>query len=190
MNTEKISIQAIQLFSSAQAWEYLLVPFELTGNLLKCYGISGHNYDSTKQEIEVLSEYRIEIFKIEEEALKKMLRQYYRQSEIAPDDIQEATGSPHFLTRLTEQAFDVGASDIHFEPFEQYSRIRFRIDGKLIERYHIEKENYAALVNQIKILSDMDISCHRMDASCTTGGNANSTFGYPPSQPSMEKKSS
>ena len=73
MNTEKISIQAIQLFSSAQAWEYLLVPFELTGNLLKCYGISGHNSDSTKQEIEVLSEYRIEIFKIEEEALKKML---------------------------------------------------------------------------------------------------------------------
>ena len=162
MNTEKISIQAIQLFSSAQAWEYLLVPFELTGNLLKCYGISGHNYDSTKQEIEVLSEYRIEIFKIEEEALKKMLRQYYRQSEIAPDDIQEATGSPHFLTRLTEQAFDVGASDIHFEPFEQYSRIRFRIDGKLIERYHIEKENYAALVNQIKILSDMDISEKRL----------------------------
>ena len=40
--------------------------------------------------------------------------------------------------------------------------MRFRIDGKLLERHVIEKGNYAALVNQVKILANLDISEKRL----------------------------
>ena len=54
------------------------------------------------------------------------------------------------------------ASDIHIECYEQRSRVRFRIDGKLLEKYVIKSENYQSLVNQIKILANLDISERRL----------------------------
>lgn len=162
MNIERISTEAIQRFSSAEAWEYLLVPYGLEGEVLKCYGESGKDYRSTIQEVEVIHGYCVEIEEIEGELLQKTLRQYYRQDKTASRNTQEAGGGSGFLMNLIEEAFDIGASDIHLEPFEQRCRVRLRVDGKLIERYVIEKGDYAALVNQIKILSDMDISEKRL----------------------------
>lgn len=60
------------------------------------------------------------------------------------------------------EAYHCYASDLHFEAYEERCRVRFRIDGRLLERYAIGKENYAALVNQIKILANLDISEKRL----------------------------
>lgn len=54
------------------------------------------------------------------------------------------------------------ASDIHLEPYEERCRIRLRIDGKLTERYVVERTQYTPLVNQIKILANLDISEKRL----------------------------
>lgn len=163
MNMERISTEAIQRFTSAQAWEYLLVPYGMEGDVLKCYGQSGRDYGSVIQEIEVIHGYHTQIEEIEGDLLQKILRQYYRQDKVSTScTTQEAVGGSGFLMKLIEEAFDVGASDIHLEPFEQRCRVRLRVDGKLIERYVIEKGDYAALVNQVKILSDMDISEKRL----------------------------
>lgn len=61
-----------------------------------------------------------------------------------------------FLHGLIEEAFQSYASDIHLEIYEDRCRVRFRIDGKLIERHVIERGNYAALVNQVKILANLE----------------------------------
>ena len=163
MNMERISTEAIQRFTSAQAWEYLLVPYGMEGDVLKCYGQSGRDYGSVIQEIEIIHGYHTQIEEIEGDLLQKILRQYYRQDKVSTSrTTQEAVGGSGFLMKLIEEAFDVGANDIHLEPFEQRCRVRLRVDGKLIERYVIEKGDYAALVNQVKILSDMDISEKRL----------------------------
>ena len=162
MNISRISTEAIQKLASSEAWEYLLVPYCVEDNLLKCYGESGRDYLSSIQEIEVIHGYSVEINRIESDLLQKMLRQYYRLDKTSFRNAQEAVGGQGFLMKLVEEAFDIGASDIHFEPFEQRCRIRLRIDGKLIERYIVDRGNYAALVNQIKILSNMDISEKRL----------------------------
>ena len=62
--------------------------------------------------------------------------------------------------KKTEYIFKI--SDIHFEIFEQKSRVRFRIDGKLIERYLIPTEEYPTIINRIKILAQLDISEKRL----------------------------
>ena len=162
MSTERISTEVIQRLTSSEAWEYFLVPYRAEGDMIKCYGASGRDYSSAIQEIEVIHGYKVEIERIGEELLQKTLHQYYRQDKVPSRSVREGAGDQSFLIKLIEEAFDIGASDIHFESFEQRRRVRFRIDGKLIERYVIEKGNYSALVNQIKILSNMDISEKRL----------------------------
>ena len=54
------------------------------------------------------------------------------------------------------------SSDIHIETFEINCRIRFRIDGKLVERYQFSKEKYPALINKIKIQAHLDIAEKRL----------------------------
>ena len=63
---------------------------------------------------------------------------------------------------LVGEALRDNASDIHLEPYEQRCRIRMRIDGKLTERYVVERAQYMPLVNQIKILASLDISEKRL----------------------------
>ena len=85
---ERISTEAIQRFTSAEAWEYLLIPYGLEGDVLKCYGESGRDYRPTIQEVEVIHGYRVEIEEIEGELLQKTLRQYYRQDKTASRNTQ------------------------------------------------------------------------------------------------------
>jgi len=55
-----------------------------------------------------------------------------------------------------------GASDIHFEPFEKFIRIRYRIDGVLHEIMRPSRKYRQAMVSRLKILGDMNIAEHNM----------------------------
>ncbi len=52
------------------------------------------------------------------------------------------------------------ASDIHIEPEEQLVRIRFRIDGVLVEIVSIDPETYRAVLTRVKLLSGLKINVH------------------------------
>jgi type IV pilus assembly protein PilB len=54
-----------------------------------------------------------------------------------------------------------GATDIHLEPEERITRIRFRIDGVLLQGENLPMEATAAIISRIKILSGLDISERR-----------------------------
>ncbi|MBI4431440.1 MAG: Flp pilus assembly complex ATPase component TadA [Candidatus Omnitrophica bacterium] len=53
------------------------------------------------------------------------------------------------------------ASDIHFEPYEQTFRVRYRIDGHLNQAYTPPKNMHGPLLARLKIMSGMDITEHR-----------------------------
>lgn len=55
-----------------------------------------------------------------------------------------------------------GASDIHFEPFEKFIRIRYRIDGILHEIMRPSRKYRQAMVSRLKILGDMNIAEHNL----------------------------
>ena len=59
---------------------------------------------------------------------------------------------------MISEAVQMRASDIHVEPFEDRIRIRYRIDGSLIERESPPKRLLAAILSRIKIMASMDIS--------------------------------
>lgn len=63
-----------------------------------------------------------------------------------------------FVNKLLAQAVYDRASDLHFEPFEKYFRIRFRVDG-ILKLVHTTPISLAMrIVSRLKILAGMDIS--------------------------------
>jgi general secretion pathway protein E len=60
------------------------------------------------------------------------------------------------------QAAKEGASDIHIEPYERHSSVRFRIDGTLREVVQPHRGLHAALISRLKIMADLDIAEKRL----------------------------
>jgi general secretion pathway protein E len=66
------------------------------------------------------------------------------------------------INALLTQASRDGASDIHIEAFENYSLVRFRVDGTLRDVVRPRRELHAALISRIKILAQLDIAEKRL----------------------------
>jgi type IV pilus assembly protein PilB len=66
------------------------------------------------------------------------------------------------VSAILEQSIRIRASDIHIEPQEGDTRVRFRVDGILQERLSLPKRLHDAVVSRIKILSDMKIDEKRV----------------------------
>ena len=66
------------------------------------------------------------------------------------------------INALLTQASRDNASDIHIEPFETYSMVRFRVDGTLRDVVKPRRELHAALVSRIKIMASLDIAEKRL----------------------------
>lgn len=65
------------------------------------------------------------------------------------------------VNTMIEQAVRQGSSDIHIEALEREVRVRFRVDGVLVEHMDYDKTLLPALVARIKIISNLDISERR-----------------------------
>jgi type IV pilus assembly protein PilB len=67
-----------------------------------------------------------------------------------------------FLNKILMDAVNMGASDLHFEPFEKFYRIRLRVDGVLREHAQPPISIKEKLVSRIKVLAKLDISEKRV----------------------------
>ena len=83
----------------------------------------------------------------------------------AVEDLLESAGDApiiRMLNALLTQAARDGASDIHIEPFERHSSVRFRVDGTLREVVQPNRALHAALISRLKIMAQLDISERRL----------------------------
>jgi len=83
----------------------------------------------------------------------------------AVEDLLEAADDApiiRMLNALLTQAAKDGASDIHIEPYERSSAVRFRIDGTLREVVAPNKALHAALISRLKIMAELDIAEKRL----------------------------
>lgn len=81
-----------------------------------------------------------------------------------PPAISEVDDAPvvRFLQKILLDAINVGASDIHFEPYEKFFRIRYRIDGILYEISQPPVSLKEKIASRIKVISRLDISEKRV----------------------------
>jgi len=66
------------------------------------------------------------------------------------------------VNQIIAQAAEQGTSDIHFEPEDGSMRVRFRIDGVLVETMTVPRRMVSGVVSRLKIMSDLDIAERRL----------------------------
>lgn len=162
---EQIDTQVLQQITTQQAWHYQIIPFRSEGAAIHLYTIQQDTIDQLQEELELLFGKEIHLEYIEADQLQRALGRYYRKGNQENKNSQKILFSNHktnFLEQLIQEAQQLGSSDIHIEPYEETSRVRFRIDGVLIERYQLKKEDYPSLVNKIKIKANLDIAEKRL----------------------------
>ncbi len=102
--------------------------------------------------------YLLENFKNDENSEEKIAEDD-KISDITKDNISESAVEK-FINKVISDAVERGASDIHIENYRKFSRIRFRIDGKLIKYANISSTAKSNIVSVIKIKCEpnLDIS--------------------------------
>ncbi|MHB8094876.1 MAG: type IV-A pilus assembly ATPase PilB [Candidatus Aminicenantales bacterium] len=81
------------------------------------------------------------------------------------EEIQTSSDEAPIITLVNTTFVDAikkGASDVHFEPYEQQFRIRYRIDGDLYETVSLPLKFRSPVLSRVKILSNMDIAEKRL----------------------------
>ncbi len=84
---------------------------------------------------------------------------------VTADTISQIIKEPkivEIVRKILEHAIRLRASDIHIEPMENITRVRYRIDGILQEKLTLDKQYHASLVSRIKILAGMKIDEKRI----------------------------
>ena len=85
------------------------------------------------------------------------------EGEFRDDDVSEESGPIIQLSnRIIEDAYYLGTSDIHIEPWEKEIIVRYRIDGICHEKLRLPKKVGPALVARLKIMCNLDIAERRL----------------------------
>lgn len=160
----QISTDLVQRISREQAWHYQIVPMAFGTNSITFYHANCIDADDLTSELSIIFGSSILLEKVDADVLKKTLVRYYPQDNSSnKSQVKSYAGAyEDFLPRVISEAKGIGASDIHIEIYEEMARIRFRIDGKMVERYRISSEEYPALINKIKIQANLDIAEKRL----------------------------
>jgi len=153
-----ISTDLMQLISSEQAFHYRVIPVKQSDDSItfKTETIS----EELKQELEIVLGKTIHLVEDSKASISKYLTTNFRKR--AKTVTEDLHFSSDFLEKILLTAKDIGSSDIHFEPYEERCRVRFRLDGKLKEYYVISLQEYPVIVNKLKIKAGLDISEKRL----------------------------
>jgi general secretion pathway protein E len=90
------------------------------------------------------------------------------EDEASADDIDHlkdlASEAPviKLVNLILQRAVEIGASDVHIEPFENLLIVRYRVDGLLRESESPPASSAAAVISRIKIMAKLDIAERRM----------------------------
>ncbi len=176
----------VELVPESVARENAVLPLSEEGNQLKVILSDPLNFEVIEKLRFILNR-QIEIALAPRDAILEAVNRYYGQTvgESADSMLQEFTDTAIDFTETEEEgdldedvdeasapivrlthliiteAVQLRASDIHIEPFENRIRVRYRIDGRLIERDSPPRRLLGALLSRIKILSRLDIAERR-----------------------------
>lgn len=162
-----ISPEVKNLISIDQAWYYKIIPHNQQNGSLGLFIDESSLSPSTSTELEIILGKNVNLTAKPSQAIEELLLKYYPKSSQGLNTAQTETfriniQSDTFLETLVKEAKTLNSSDIHIETYGEKCRIRFRVDGQLIDRHKINKAEYPVLINKIKIAASADIAEKRL----------------------------
>jgi len=149
----------IQRITAQQAFHYRIVPKQLSDDGVT-FITDSDAVDALLAELKIVMGYPLYLERVSTDVLQNFLTANYRIA--ANQNKQALSFSADFLDKILVNAKEIGSSDIHFEPYENECRVRFRLDGKLVEQFVIAKKEYPIIINKIKIKANLDIAEKRL----------------------------
>ena len=130
------------LLTIEQAWTYKIVPEKLDTTGLHLFIDEKQSTSDIKSELEVVLGKSVHLTPLSCEDIDKSLNINYPKAhqninEVA--SVQLSIKDGNFLESLVKEAQNLRSSDIHIEVYDDKCRIRFRVDGQLIERHKVNK---------------------------------------------------
>lgn len=166
MNTEEDIVllkDHIHWLTKEQAWHYRILPKERTITYFQLYCEDIAALNDLSAELEVLFDVPVKLIPIAATQIARLLSTYYIKDNVAQGSAQMPLHNPYdFLVNLIREAKNLKSSDIHIETYENKCRVRIRIDGMMVERYLLKRDEYPALINKIKIYANLDIAEKRL----------------------------
>lgn len=103
------------------------------------------------------------VFDISSEELAKKMEGFKKSADIVTaieevSHLKKAYRISHILEVVLAGALAIGASDVHIEPEEEDTRMRYRLDGVLSEVTRFDQETYRLLLSRIKLLSGLKLN--------------------------------
>lgn len=150
-----------QILTVEQARQFQAVPFGRVNGTLRLYVAEGSGDASLADELELVTGGKVELIRVPGKLIDRALSKFYRKGVERDTTYRPASGGD-VLQDMLREAKEMKASDIHFECYEDRARIRFRIDGHLMERYTVPVTEYPSMINRIKITANLDIAEKRL----------------------------
>lgn len=172
----------VEMVPESVARENRVLPLSVEGNVLKIITSEPDNYD-VLQKLQFILNKDIQPVLADREQIVAAINRHYGQSETesvdsmiaeftdtaidftetdatANADTQDDSDAPvvKLVNLMIQEAINLRASDIHVEPFGDRVRIRYRIDGVLVERDAVPRRLHASVTSRLKIMSRIDIA--------------------------------
>ena len=185
LNDFPISPEALRIIPEEEARNYSLVCFYRTEKIAKIASprVQNPSLAEYREQLEGAHGLKTELYLISETSLNKALSRYailpkiVTQSkgvEISPQELKKFQEEiktfkdlnqkvkqvkvSDLITLLMASAVQSDASDIHIETEETEVKVRFRIDGILIDVAEIDKKNWRQIVSRLKLLSGLKMN--------------------------------
>jgi type IV pilus assembly protein PilB len=154
----------LHVISREQAWHYRILPKEENGDALTFFCDDHSDEHSLCAELEIILGKTVFLQGIASDEINRLLSTYYFRDKGGHQlqNLAFSSQGEDFLNNLIKEAKSLKSSDIHIEAYESKCRVRIRIDGMMVERYKLAREDYPALINKIKIMANLDISEKRL----------------------------
>ena len=181
---DEIDSEVISSIQPDMARQYGIVPLYLSEGGIHFLAADPFN-SAIIDDLTFALNLEIQLIVTEPEYVNQLLDHYYPTEESSLDDLlgnvgledfegldeskenelsDAANETPiiRFVNLVMQQAIRAQASDIHFEPFENEFRIRYRVDGALYEMSPPPKSLALPVISRIKVIADLNIAEHRI----------------------------
>ncbi|MDY6795699.1 MAG: ATPase, T2SS/T4P/T4SS family [Actinomycetota bacterium] len=183
LTTDLIDPQAVKMIPANVARNYAAIPVTMVGDILTI-AVSCPFDTAALDMLAFASGYNLEPILSDEEDILMAIDYFFQQGGLeedlvgweedrlevvdrySPDSIDgvKINEGPvvKLVNLLLSRAIKEGASDVHIEPEENLLRVRYRVDGVLVEAKILPLEVHNALVSRIKVLAELNIAEKRL----------------------------
>lgn len=181
----EVDPEALKMLSRQVCEKHLVIPVSKAGkSLVVAFSDPSNIY--VKDDLALLTRCKIEAVVASEQAIMYSIDKYYGATQKIENLVSEIEDSSDgggvvanqievidqemsadegpivkFVNAMLAEAIKSKASDIHVEPYEKRFRIRFRIDGSLVEKTQPPGNAASAIISRLKILAKLDIGERR-----------------------------